>query len=132
MRKTREVKAKLYYLANNPVNTYKPWKNTLHKHKIIKKLRNNKDILIMKPIKGNGVIKVNRAIYIVQVYMKLLMIHQNVWNFLPALLLGEKGNFKDFCVLWTRKVFSVRRSMKTYILVIHDQLGCTAILRHTN
>ena len=78
MRKTREVKAKLYYLANNPVNTYKPWKNTLHKHKIIKKLRNNKDILIMKPNKGNGVIKVNRAIYIVQVYMKLLMIHQNV------------------------------------------------------
>ena len=65
MRKTQEVKAKLYYLANNPVNAYKPWKNTLHKHKIIKKLRNYKDILIMKPDKGNGVIKVNRAIYIV-------------------------------------------------------------------
>ena len=65
MRKTREVKAKMYYLVSNPVNTYKPWKNTLHKHKIIKKLRNYKDILIMKPDKGNGVIKVNRAIYIV-------------------------------------------------------------------
>ena len=37
MRKTQEVKAKMYYLANNPVNAYKPWKNTLHKHKIIKK-----------------------------------------------------------------------------------------------
>ena len=57
-----EVKAKMYYLADNYVNTYKPPKNTLCKHKIIKKLRNNKDILIAKPGKGNGVIKVNRAI----------------------------------------------------------------------
>ena len=58
-----EVKAKMSYLANNYVNTYKPLENTLPKHKIMKKLRNNKDILITKPDKGNGVIIVNRAIY---------------------------------------------------------------------
>ena len=57
-----EVKAKMYYLANNYVNTYKPSKNTLCKHKIIKKLRNNKEILIAKPDKAYGVIIVNRAI----------------------------------------------------------------------
>ena len=57
-----EVKAKMYHLANNYVNTYKPSKNTLCKHKIKKKLRNNKDILIAKPDKGYGVIIVNRAI----------------------------------------------------------------------
>ena len=63
-----EVKAKISYLANNYVNTYKPSKNTLRKHKIIKILRNNKDILITKPDKGNGVIIVNRAIYMSSLY----------------------------------------------------------------
>ena len=43
-----EVKAKMTYLANNYVNTYKPSKNTLRKYKIIKILRNNKDILLTK------------------------------------------------------------------------------------
>ena len=43
-----EVKAKISYLANNYVNTCKPSDNTLRKHKIIKKLRDNKDILIRK------------------------------------------------------------------------------------
>ena len=58
-----EAKAKMSYLANNYVNTYKPSKNILCKHKIIKNLRNNKDILITNPEKGNEVIIVNRAIY---------------------------------------------------------------------
>ena len=59
-----EVKAKMSYLANNYINTYDPSKNTLRKHKMLKKVRNNKDILITKTDKGNGVIIVNRAIYI--------------------------------------------------------------------
>ena len=49
---TGEVEAKMSYLANNYVNTYKPSKNTLCEYKIIKKFRNNKDILITKPHKG--------------------------------------------------------------------------------
>ena len=56
------------YLANNYVNTYKPSKNSLRKHKIIKKIRDNKDILITKPDKDNGVIIVNRAIYMSSLY----------------------------------------------------------------
>ena len=35
----REVKAKMSYLANNYVNAYKPSKNALRKHKMMKKLR---------------------------------------------------------------------------------------------
>ena len=57
------VKAKMSYLANNYVNAYKPSKNALRKHKIVKKIRSNKDILITKPGKGNGFIIVNRATY---------------------------------------------------------------------
>ena len=55
-----EVKAKMSYLANTYVNSYKPSKNALSKHKILKKLRSNNEILITKPDKGNGVIIVDR------------------------------------------------------------------------
>ena len=58
-----EVKAKMSYLANTYVNSYKPSKNALRKHKILKKLRNNNEILITKPDKGNGVIIVDRNLY---------------------------------------------------------------------
>ena len=58
-----EVKAKMSYLANTYVNSYRPSKNALHKHKILKKLRNNNEILITKPEKGNGVIIVDRNLY---------------------------------------------------------------------
>ena len=51
-----EVKAKMSYLANNYVNAYKPSKNILCKHKILRKLRNNKDIPTTKPDKGNGLL----------------------------------------------------------------------------
>ena len=63
-----KVKAKMSYLANSYVNTYKPSKNTLRKRKIIKKLTNNKDKLITKPDRSNGVIMVNRAIYMSSLY----------------------------------------------------------------
>ena len=43
-----EVKAKISYLANNYVSTCKPSENALRKHRIIKKLRDNKDIVITK------------------------------------------------------------------------------------
>ena len=58
-----EVKAKMSYLANTYVKSYKPSKNALRKHKILKKLRNNNEILITKPDKGNGVIIVDRNLY---------------------------------------------------------------------
>ena len=63
-----EVKAKMFYLANNYLNSYKPSKNKLRKHKILKKLRNNNEILITKPDKGNGVIIVDRNLYISSLY----------------------------------------------------------------
>ena len=58
-----EVKAKMSYLANTYVNSYKPSKNALRKQKILIKLRNNNEILITKPDKGNGVIIVDRNLY---------------------------------------------------------------------
>ena len=59
-RNAGEVKAKLSYLANSYVNSYKPTKNVLRKYGVLNKLRNNIDILITRPDKGNGVVIVDR------------------------------------------------------------------------
>ena len=40
------------HLANSYVNAYKPTKNSLKKHKILKRLRENKGIVILRPDKG--------------------------------------------------------------------------------
>ena len=63
-----EVKAKLSYLANSYVNLYKPTKNVLRKYKVLNKLRNNKDILITRPDKGNGVVILDRRFYMSKIY----------------------------------------------------------------
>ena len=63
-----EVKAKMSYLVKNYISAYKPSKNTLCKHKILKEVKNNKDILTTKPYKDNRVIIVNRAIYMPSLY----------------------------------------------------------------
>ena len=63
-----EVKAKISYLANTYVNSYKPTKNALRKHKTLKKLRNNNNILIAKPDKGDRVVIVDRIYYMSRMY----------------------------------------------------------------
>ena len=57
---TGGVKAKISYLAFTFVNSYEPTKSSLRKHKIFKKLRNNNNILITKPGKGDGAVIVDR------------------------------------------------------------------------
>ena len=59
-----EIKAELSYLANTYCNQYKPSKETLKKHGILKKLRDNKNIIICRPDKGNGVVIIDKSIYI--------------------------------------------------------------------
>ena len=43
-----KLKSEISYIANNYVNNYKPSKSTLNKHCILKQLRNDKDIVIVK------------------------------------------------------------------------------------
>ena len=63
-----EVKARLSYLANSYVNSYKPTKNVLRKYRVLNKLRNNKGILITRPDKGNGVVILDRQFYMSKIY----------------------------------------------------------------
>ena len=57
------LKAEMSVLANEYTNYYKPTKKTLKKHNILKKLRNNKDIVITRPDKGEGAIILNKIDY---------------------------------------------------------------------
>ena len=55
-----ELKAKMLHLANSYVNACKLTKNSLKKHKILKRLRESKDIVILKADKGCGTVILDR------------------------------------------------------------------------
>ena len=58
-----ELNASLLDLANVYWLTYKPTKNTLKKHGILKRLRSNKDRVITRPDKGNSVVISDKTFY---------------------------------------------------------------------
>ena len=65
------LKTDISYLTNNYYSNYYPSLNTLKKHKILDKLRRNKDIVTIRPDKGNGVVVMDRNIYNQQMYALL-------------------------------------------------------------
>ena len=58
-----QMKAELSALAHDYVSSYQPSQQTLRKHGILKRLRQNKDIVICKPDKGNSVVIMDRVDY---------------------------------------------------------------------
>ena len=58
-----QIKAHLSYLANSYFYNYKPSPRILHQHRVLWNLCKNKDIIITKPQKGNGVIILDRKLY---------------------------------------------------------------------
>ena len=58
-----KLKSEISFIANNYVDNYKPSKSTMKKHVILKRLRSNKQILILKPDKGSGIVILNRNHY---------------------------------------------------------------------
>ena len=59
----RQIKAHLSYLANTYFYNYKPSPRILHQHRVLQNLRKNKDIVITKPDKGNGVVILDRKLF---------------------------------------------------------------------
>ena len=58
-----QIKARLSYLANSYFYNYKPSPRILRQHRVLRNLRKNKDIVITKPDKGNGVVILDRKLY---------------------------------------------------------------------
>ena len=59
-----QLRNELTHLANCYIYKYTPSKSSLKKHKILQKLRSQKDIIITHPDKGNGIFILNRSDYI--------------------------------------------------------------------
>ena len=51
------------YLGNSYFYKYKPSPRILRQHRVLRNLRKNKDIVITKPDKGNGVVILDRKLY---------------------------------------------------------------------
>ena len=58
-----QLKSELTHLANCYIYKYTPSKSSLKKHKILQKLRSQKNIIITYPDKGNGLVILNRSAY---------------------------------------------------------------------
>ena len=58
-----QIKAHLSYLANSYFCNYKPSTRILRQHCILRNLRKNKDAVVTKPDKGNGVVILDRKLY---------------------------------------------------------------------
>ena len=66
--KKSELRTVMSHLAVSYYNSYSPSKSSLKKHGIIKKLRGNKNIVIVKPDKGNGIVILDRGVYNNRIY----------------------------------------------------------------
>ena len=58
-----QIKVHLSYLANSYFYNYKPSPRILRRHRVLRNLRKNKDIVITKPSKGNAVVILGRKRY---------------------------------------------------------------------
>ena len=58
-----QIEAHISYLANSYFHNYKPSPRILRQHRALRNIRNNKDIVITKPDKGNGVIILDQKLY---------------------------------------------------------------------
>ena len=58
-----QLKSELTHLANCYIYKYTPSKSSLKKHKILQKLRSQKNIIITYPDKGKGLVILNRSDY---------------------------------------------------------------------
>ena len=63
-----ELKSQISFMAHAYTKKYKVNKKTLEKHKVLKRLQKNTNIVITKPDKGNGIVILNRADYLRMMY----------------------------------------------------------------
>ncbi|XP_071959910.1 uncharacterized protein [Antedon mediterranea] len=58
------LKSDISHLAHQYVSSFRPTRTDLKRCKVLQDLRKNKDIIIIKPDKGNGVVILNRVDYV--------------------------------------------------------------------
>ena len=61
--KANEARNEIHHFATRYVNSSNPSMNDLKKHEIIKRLKHNKDFIILRPDKGHGVVVLDKVVY---------------------------------------------------------------------
>ena len=62
------LKIELAYIAQTYVSSYRPTKRDIKRYNIIRNIKNNKNIIISRPDKGNGVVILDRQSYLESCY----------------------------------------------------------------
>ncbi len=107
------VKVDLAYLANCYTSSYKPSHASMKKHSILKKLKNNKDIVITRPDKGNGVVIMNRSDY----HQQIMGIINDTTKFAKRSRLCGKDQSKDITVFREEQLQRFLYSLKKKKLI---------------
>ena len=85
-------KSELWHLPNSYVHNYKPSRSTFRNHGILRKFKSNKNIAILRSVKGNGVVVLDRIQY--DNAIKEIISDKTKLKELPKmLLLNEKLNY---------------------------------------
>ena len=124
-----ELKAMISNLANVYWSSYKPTQNTLRKHGILKKLRTRKDIVIVRPDKGSGVVILDRDIY----DRKILEIINNTTKFKKLKdnpTLTREGQLQRFLRKIKDKNLFDEIRIRKFSLVVLNLLLFTVFLKH--
>ena len=131
---TGKLATELSHLAHTYVSSYRLTASDLKKHRILKELRKNKNIVILRPDKGNGVVILDRVEYdkglfkIINDTTKIRVLT----SLHPTLLLPGKENYGAISESLGKEVTLILKSMRPFIQVDPSLLGSMVSLRCTN
>ena len=58
-----QIKNELLHMAQSYISSYRPTKSDIKKYRILQRIKRNKDIILLKPDKSNGVVILDRQVY---------------------------------------------------------------------
>ena len=126
-----QIKAHLLYLPSSYFYNYKPSPCILRQHCVLRNLRKNKDIIIVKPNKGNEAVNLdwklsdNAIQEIILDTSKFKKLNETQpWNM--------KLHYKVFYVSWSIKTFLTKMNMMNCILLVLLLLISMVLLKCTN
>ena len=121
----------LSYLANSYFYNCKPSPRILRQHRVLRNLRKNKDIVITKPDKGNGVVILDRKLYnnaieeIISDTSKFEKLNED-----PTL--KREASLQRFLRKLKQKTFLMKLNMINCILLVLLLLVSMVLLKCTN
>ena len=106
-----KVKSDLYHITQLYVNSFKPSNKDIQNHKVLKNLHKNKDILILKQDKGNGMVILYKVDYIKGI--NEIVIDKNKFKELPNHpTINREDNLQRFSGILKPKVKLKRHTIQ--------------------